>query len=280
MPRNVEGIADEPSLHNPLQRMERLGTGWFGTIFELDGVCVEYECGDGVRSWQALAAEEGKPPPPIWALKKADGMKNEQVITEVFNWTRNPVEARRLATCREALLREMLAGRKPLVSPGVTQLMDILQRNQAPLALVSSAPEARVMPALETAGLVPRFDAIVTADDVYRGKPDPEGYLYAAQKIQRPPVRCVVIGNSNLSIEAAHEVGMKCVALAGRQPVYELAAADLVVRDLSQLSFVNLKKLFATEETVSRQSEELEEEESEEDSDGGSYVTTQVLDKW
>lgn len=134
MPRNVEGIADEPSLHNPLQRMERLGTGatmggctlnqgqrsarplasptrpcycpancrrrcssrqsversaspsypppaagWFGTIFELDGVCVEYECGDGVRSWQALAAEEGKPPPPIWALKKADGMKNEQV---------------------------------------------------------------------------------------------------------------------------------------------------------------------------------------------------------
>lgn len=52
---------------------------------------------------------------------------------------------------------------------------------QAPLALVSSAPEARVMPALETAGLVPRFDAIVTADDVYRGKPDPEGYLYAAQ---------------------------------------------------------------------------------------------------
>lgn len=46
---------------------------------------------------------------------------------------------------------------------------------------------------------------------------------------------------------------MKCVALAGRQPVYELAAADLVVRDLSQLSFVNLKKLFATEETVSRQ---------------------------
>ena len=46
---------------------------------------------------------------------------------------------------------------------------------------------------------------------------------------------------------------MKCVALAGRQPVYELAAADLVVRDLAQLSFVNLKQLFATEETVSRQ---------------------------
>ncbi len=46
---------------------------------------------------------------------------------------------------------------------------------------------------------------------------------------------------------------MKCVALAGRQPVYELAAADLVVRDLSQLSFVNLKQLFAAEELTARQ---------------------------
>jgi hypothetical protein len=46
---------------------------------------------------------------------------------------------------------------------------------------------------------------------------------------------------------------MKCVALAGRQPVYELGAADLVVRDLSQLSFVNLKQLFAREEMVAAQ---------------------------
>ena len=51
---------------------------------------------------------------------------------------------------------------------------------------------------------------------------------------------------------ASLQVGMKCVALAGRHPVYELSAADLVVRDLGQLSFVNLKQLFATEETVAR----------------------------
>lgn len=63
-----------------------------------------------------------------------------------------------------------------------------------------------MLPALEAAGLLPRFDAVVTGDDVYRGTPDPEGYLYAAQKIARPPLRCVVIGASNLSIEAAHEV--------------------------------------------------------------------------
>lgn len=63
-----------------------------------------------------------------------------------------------------------------------------------------------MLPALSAAGLDGRFDAVVTADDVARGSPDPEGYLYAAQKMARPPVRCVVIGSSNLSIEAAHEV--------------------------------------------------------------------------
>jgi hypothetical protein len=92
-----------------------------------------------------------------------------------------------MATCKPALFRLSL----PCL--------------QSPLALVSSAPEQRVLPALEAAGLLGRFDAVVTADDVHRGQPDPEGYLYAAQKMARPPLRCVVIGSSNLSIEAAHE---------------------------------------------------------------------------
>ena len=80
LPRKVEGLVDDPQLHNPLQRLERLGTAWMGVILELEGVCVEYEYGDvATRSWQQLAEEEGKTSPPIWALKKAEGMKNEQV---------------------------------------------------------------------------------------------------------------------------------------------------------------------------------------------------------
>ena len=84
LPRKVEGPADDPRLHNPLQRMERLGTGWMGVVMELDGVCVDYEYGDvSARAWQQLSSEEGKSLPPMWALKKAEGMKNEQVRTGV-----------------------------------------------------------------------------------------------------------------------------------------------------------------------------------------------------
>ena len=54
-----------------------------------------------------------------------------------------------------------------------------------------------MQPVLEATGLAPALEAVVTAEDVYRGRPDPEAYLLAAQRLQRPPVRCVVIGNSN-----------------------------------------------------------------------------------
>ena len=52
-------------------------------------------------------------------------------------------------------------------------------------------------PTLEATGLEHVFQTVVSGDDVYRGRPDPEAYLYAAQQLGRPSVRCVVIGNSN-----------------------------------------------------------------------------------
>lgn len=52
-------------------------------------------------------------------------------------------------------------------------------------------------PALHALGLEKDFAAVVAAEDTYRGRPDPEPYLLAAQLMGRPPARCVVVGNSN-----------------------------------------------------------------------------------
>ncbi len=101
-----------------------------------------------------------------------------------------------------------------------------------------------------------------------RGRPDPECYLYSAQAIGRPPARCIVIGNANACIEAAQEGGMKAVAVANRHALYELSAADLVVRQLDELSIVNLKKLFATEEAPA-QPQVMYETEDDTGGDGG-----------
>ena len=85
------------------------------------------------------------------------------------------------------------------------------------------------------------------------------GAQAAAPLLRNSPALRPAPGSQTLPLLSPHpapcrlQVGMKCVALAGRHPVYELSAADLVVRDLAQLSFINLKQLFAAEERVSRQ---------------------------
>lgn len=77
--------------------------------------------------------------------------------------------------------------------------------------------------------------------------------LSALQGLGRPPMRCIVVGASNLSTEAAHEAGMQSLSVAGRHPVYELTAADLVVSNLGDVTMMNLKQLFASEEGVAWQ---------------------------
>lgn len=117
------------------------------------------------------------------------------------------------------------------------------------MAVASPLPERRIRPALEHLQLLGSFSAVITAED--NGTADLEvSYLTAAHQLQRPPLRCIVIGDSNRSVEAAHELGAKSVVLTGGQPAWNFGGADLVVRGLGELSFVNLKKLFAQEELV------------------------------
>ncbi|KAK9803199.1 hypothetical protein WJX73_001934 [Symbiochloris irregularis] len=256
----IENVADDPSLANPLARHNRLNTAWMGVVMEYQGVVVEETYQLHRQAWLQLAEEEGKPVPPQWRLDRTDGMKAEQVIQEVFCWTRNFTEVRRLARRKEQLYCQILGNQQPMVTLGLQALLNTLAKNQVPAALASAEPEERLRSALESLGLQDAFEAVVSAEDVSRGRPDPEAYLYAAQQLGRPPVRCVVIGNSNQSVEAARECGMAAVVVAGRRPLYELGAADLVVKELSELSVLGLKQLFRMEDLVEPQGLELQPE--------------------
>ena len=145
---------------------------------------------------------------------------------------------------------------------GLYRFVETLKQHSIPIALCSTERHL-IYDCVQSLGLYPYVDAVVSADDVSRCAPDPEAYAYAAQKLNRPPFRCVVIGASNHSCEAAHDCGMKCVAAANTQPLYELNAADLVIKQLDELSFINLKQLFRQETFGSSQEQISEEPESE-----------------
>jgi hypothetical protein len=74
----LEGAVDDPLLANPRQRHERLGTGWFGVIFEFEGVLVASAHKDHLKAWQEVCKQRGTMP-PMFLLERAEGMKSEQV---------------------------------------------------------------------------------------------------------------------------------------------------------------------------------------------------------
>ncbi|RWW21286.1 hypothetical protein GW17_00014574 [Ensete ventricosum] len=236
--------ADDPTIHNPLLRRERMGCGWLAVIFEWEGVIVEDDDPElEHRAWVALSQEEGKSPPLAFVLRRMEGMKSEQAISEVLCWSRNPTELERLASRKEDIYQSFKNGGHCHLRSGSREFMTTLANHKIPLAVASTRRRKALQGEIEAVGAQSFFDVVVAAEEVHRGKPDPEMLIHAARLLGFIPERCIVFGNSISTVEAARDAGMKCVAVASKQPVYELRAADLVVRRLDELSVVDLKKL-------------------------------------
>jgi HAD superfamily hydrolase (TIGR01509 family) len=103
-------------------------------------------------------------------------------------------------------LQQFLCAGIPL-KPGAVELMDDLAERALPRALATSTNRATAECHLRCAGLLDRFDAIVTWEDVERGKPHPDLFLKAALEIGVAPQRCVVLEDSPLGIRGAHAAG-------------------------------------------------------------------------
>lgn len=194
-----------------------------------------------------VAEEYGYKRPIGQQLRRMKGVRDEVIVSRVFGWTHNPVVGRQVAQRKAEIYEQLLNGRQPVAMLEARPFLETLKRNSIPVAVVSPLTESKVEDLLQRFNLRPFFDAVVTADDA--GSAEIElYYAYAAQRMQRPPLRCVVLGESNNSVEAAIELGMKSIVVTGSKPVYDFGSADLIVRNLSQINFMNLRKLFGAEE--------------------------------
>lgn len=93
------------------------------------------------------------------------------------------------------------------------------QHGRIPFAVVSGSRRASVVGSLTALGLMDKFDVLVCAEDYKHGKPAPDGFLLAAQKLGVAPAQCLVFEDTKLGIQAATAAGMQSVLVA--QPVRE-----------------------------------------------------------
>ncbi len=119
--------------------------------------------------------------------------------------------------------------------PGAVELIRRLGEFGLRLAIGSSGPPANVELVVDELRIRAYFGALVTGEDVSHGKPDPEVFLLAAERLSVRPAECVVIEDAPAGIEAAHRGGMAAVGLAVVHPAGKLTAAELVVSSLRQL---------------------------------------------
>ena len=128
----------------------------------------------------------------------------------------------------EELYREGIGGGlEPM--PGVVELLRGLQQRGRGMAIVSSTPRANIELILGSLGLAGAFAVVVAAEDARRGKPHPEGFLAAAERLGVAPADCVVLEDAPEGIEGAKAAGMRCIGVATTRPPQRLSAADLVV---------------------------------------------------
>ncbi len=131
------------------------------------------------------------------------------------------------------------------IYPGVVELVDSSRKDYL-LAIASGALRHEIEFVLESAGIRSAFNVLVSAEDVSEGKPNPECFNTALErlnKISRERIKrdeCLVIEDSIAGIEAAKAAGMLCVAVTNTYSRDRLTLADRVVRELSEINFENL----------------------------------------
>ena len=213
----------------------------FGAIFDWDGVIID-SAALHEQSWHRLARELGTTIAPQ-SFIRGFGMKSARIIEEIHGWSHDPAEIARLTNRKEALYREIVAQGEIAPLPGVVEWLARLREAGVPSAVASSTHRLNIDAVLARIGLQDAFRAIVSAEDVVHGKPNPEVFLKAAEKLELSAARCVVFEDAHVGIEAAHAAGMKVVAVTTTHPAAKLSAADLVVRRLDQLSIEQMAVL-------------------------------------
>ena len=146
-------------------------------------------------------------------------------------------------------LFEQLAKTEGKIIEGVREFLDTLSAAKVPTAICSGALRTEIELILEESSLRNYFDAIVSAEDVKRGKPDPEGFLLTLEKLNDlwpEPItaqRCIVIEDSHWGLKAARAAGMCTIAVTNTYDAAQLKQADRVVARLDELTMADLQRI-------------------------------------
>jgi len=160
------------------------------------------------------------------------GQRNDTILRDWLGADLPLGEIARIGEAKEARYRALVQAGGITLLPGVERWLMRLQADGWRQAIASAAPRANVEAIVAALGIAAYFDAISSAEDVQRGKPDPQVFLVAAERLGVPPARCIVIEDAPAGLLGAQCGGMHAI---GVRSSHTDLLADIVVDTLAEL---------------------------------------------
>lgn len=201
-----------------------------GVLWDLDGTLVD--SGDyHWRAWRDAMRREGI---ELTSQQFLDsfGQRNDRILGRWLGDGADAQRIQRIGDAKEAMYRDLARREGLVVLPGAREWVTRLRNEGWHQAIASSAPRENVDVMLAAVGIRDLVDTIISAGDVTTGKPDPEVFLAAADRLGVHPSRCIVVEDAAAGIEAARRAAMRSI---GVNATTELPA-DVYVRSLAELT--------------------------------------------
>lgn len=199
-------------------------------LWDLDGTLVDSSAYHW-DAWESVLSEEGV------HITEADfratfGQRNDTILKAWLGPDASQDRVQRVGDMKEARYRALLTegGINPLA--GAAEWVAALHAAGWRQAIASSAPKLNVEAVCGALAFTDLIEAVVGAEDVRAGKPDPEVFLTAAARLDVPPELCIVVEDAEAGVEAARRAGMRSIGVGGGA----VQAADWVIPSLADLS--------------------------------------------
>jgi HAD superfamily hydrolase (TIGR01509 family) len=159
------------------------------------------------------------------------GQRNDAILAAWLGAAATPDRVRDIGDAKEALYRRYIEREGIAPLPGAAEWVRRLHAAGWRQAIASSAPRMNVEVMHHVLGFAGTIDTLVGAEDVTRGKPEPDVFLTAASRLDVPPPRCVVVEDAQAGLEAARRAGMRRIGVGAG----DLTGADMLVKSLADL---------------------------------------------
>lgn len=212
-------------------------------IFDMDGVLVD-NMRMHARSWVDLFRDFGlEGMDPERYLVETAGMKGIDVLRYFLDPSLSTEEAERLTEFKDILYRVM---NRDAIRPmhGLSGFLDSAASQRISLGIGTGAGKKNIAYVLGLLGIEARFQAIVGAHQVSRGKPHPETFLTVAEQLGVAPSSCIVFEDALPGVEAAANAGMKCVAVTTTNKAEAFSDFSNIISIIDNFSGLSPESLF------------------------------------